>query len=101
MPTNLAEALVIFLAITLGQLLPITPAQILWVNMITAITLALALAFEHSERQVMERPPRPYGQGLFSGAVILRMILVGGMGAGIVFGLFFHYQEQKNWRRSN
>ncbi len=94
LPTNLAEALVIFLAITLGQLLPITPAQILWVNMITAITLALALAFEHSERHVMARPPRPYGQGLFSAAVIVRMVLVGGMGAAIVFGLFFHYQEQ-------
>ena len=94
LPTNLAEALVIIVAITMGHLMPITPAQILWVNMVTAITLALALAFEHPERNVMSRPPRRYGQGLFSPSVIVRMVLVGGMGASIVFALFSYYRME-------
>lgn len=93
LPTNLAEALVIFLAIMFGRLMPITPAQILWVNMITAVTLALALAFERSEKDIMNKPPRPFGQGLFSFELLGRMILVGGMGAFIVFSLFNHYRS--------
>lgn len=93
LPTNLAEALVIFTAIMSGRMMPITPAQILWVNMITAITLALALAFERSEHNVMNKAPRPFGQGLFSAALLLRMFLVGGLGAAIVFALFSYYRN--------
>ncbi|GAA0859330.1 HAD-IC family P-type ATPase [Aliiglaciecola litoralis] len=93
LPTNLAEALVIFTAIMLGRMMPITPAQILWVNMITAITLALALAFEHPEPNVMNKAPRPFGQGLFTVALLLRMVLVGVIGATIVFELFAYYRN--------
>src|SRR5690606_37872178 len=46
LPTNLAEASVLLVAILFGWMLPITPPQILWVNMITSVTLSLALAFE-------------------------------------------------------
>ncbi|MGB5443865.1 MAG: HAD-IC family P-type ATPase [Psychromonas sp.] len=92
LPTNLAEALVIFTAIMLGRMLPITPAQILWVNMITAVTLALSLAFERSENGIMNKPPRPFGQGLFTISIVLRMLLVGGLGAFIVFSLFYYYR---------
>ncbi|MGB0664414.1 MAG: cation-translocating P-type ATPase [Pontibacterium sp.] len=88
LPTNLAEALVIVVAVLLGWTLPITPAQILWVNMITAITLALALAFEGAEENVMAKPPRPVDQGLLTSSLVVRMLVVGGMGAFIVFGLF-------------
>ncbi len=59
LPTNGAEALILVAAILLGLELPITPVQILWVNMITAVTLALALAFEAVEPGIMRRPPRP------------------------------------------
>jgi magnesium-transporting ATPase (P-type) len=90
LPTSLAEALVIFAAIMMGLMMPITPAQVLWVNMITAVTLALALAFERAERDIMRRPPRPFGQGLFSAVLLGRMLLVGGMGALIVFSLFYY-----------
>ena len=59
LPTNGGEALVILAAIVLGFTeLPLTPVQILWVNMITAVTLALALAFEPAEADIMQRPPR-------------------------------------------
>ncbi len=58
LPTNGAEALVILIAVAFGWVLPITPVQILWVNMVTSVTLALALAFEPSEPGIMKRPPR-------------------------------------------
>ncbi len=59
LPTNGGEALVVLGAILLGfEQFPLTPVQILWVNMITAVTLALALAFEPPEPGVMRRSPR-------------------------------------------
>ncbi len=88
LPTNGAEALIILAAIALGRTLPITPAQILWINMITAVTLALALAFEPKEVDVMRRPPRD-PQGPILGSFLLwrltyvSLILVVG-----TFGMF-------------
>jgi magnesium-transporting ATPase (P-type) len=58
LPTNAAEAGMVLIAILLGITLPITPVQILWVNMVTAVTLALALAFERPEPEAMRQPPR-------------------------------------------
>jgi P-type E1-E2 ATPase len=58
LPTNGGQAGVILLAIFAGVAMPITAGQILWVNMITAVTLALAIAFEQAEQGVMQRPPR-------------------------------------------
>ncbi|OOG28841.1 carbonate dehydratase [Thioalkalivibrio denitrificans] len=76
LPTNGAEASVIAAAILLGVTLPITPAQILWVNMITAVTLALALTFEPPEGDLMARPPRRADEPLLSGYLVWRVVLV-------------------------
>jgi magnesium-transporting ATPase (P-type) len=76
MPTNAAQASVIVAAVAAGWLLPILPVQILWVNLITAVTLALALAFEPSEADVMHRPPRPPGAPLFSRYFLWRTLYV-------------------------
>ena len=93
LPTNLAEAAIIIVAIIAGRMLPITPAQILWINMVTAITLALALACEAAEPNIMERPPRPSKQGLITVSLLTRMLLVGLTAAVIVFWLFSHYRN--------
>ncbi len=66
LPTNLAEAGIVLLAILFGWSLPITAPQILWINMVTTVTLSLALALEMTERDTMSHPPRPYGQGLIT-----------------------------------
>ena len=58
LPTNIGEAGIIIAAIISGKMLPITPVQILWVNMITAVTLSLSLSFEPPEAGIMKRPPR-------------------------------------------
>lgn len=88
LPTSLAEATVITAAILLGVVLPITPAQVLWVNMTTAITLSLALVFEAPESNVMRRPPRDPAAAMVSLELLRRLILVAGTGAFIVFQLF-------------
>jgi len=76
LPTNGGEAMVIVAAILLGLTLPITPVQILWVNMITAITLSLALAFESSETGVMLRPPRDPTEPLLNAFLLWRVFFV-------------------------
>lgn len=88
LPTNGAESLVLVAAILLGIVMPITPAQILWVNMVTAVTLALAIAFEPMEDNVMERPPRGLGDPLLSKLFIWRIAFVSFLIGGITLGIF-------------
>lgn len=77
LPTNLGQGGIVLFAVLFGLTMPITPAQILWVNMITAVTLALALAFEPAERDLMRRPPRSPAEPLLSRFVVWRIVFVG------------------------
>ncbi|MBK1733459.1 cation-transporting P-type ATPase [Thiococcus pfennigii] len=89
LPTNGGEALIILGAILLGFAeLPITPVQILWVNMITAVTLALALAFEPPERGVMRRPPRNARQPVLTPFFLWRILFVSLILMAGTFSLF-------------
>lgn len=76
LPTNGGQAGVILLAIFAGLALPVTAGQILWVNMVTAITLAMALAFEPAEAGVMHHPPRSPKQPLITKALAIRILYV-------------------------
>jgi len=76
LPTNAGEASIIILALLAGMMLPITPIQILWVNMVTAVTLGIALAFEPTDPLVMKRPPRPRAQPLLTGVLVWHILLV-------------------------
>ncbi len=77
LPTNGAESLVVITAVViLFESLPITPIQILWVNMVTSVTLALALAFEPSEKEIMQRPPRQPDEPILSGYLLWRIVFV-------------------------
>jgi len=88
LPTNGAESLVLMSAILLGIVMPITPAQILWVNMVTAVTLALALSFEPMESNVMERPPRPKGEAILGKLFIWRITFVSVIIGALTLGVF-------------
>lgn len=88
LPTNGGEALTIIASVALGQTLPITPVQILWINMITAVTLALALAFEPAEREVMRRPPRPPAEPILSRFLLWRIAFISIVLLTGTFGLF-------------
>jgi magnesium-transporting ATPase (P-type) len=88
LPTNAGEASTIVVALMLGMMLPITPIQILWVNMVTAVTLGIALAFEPTEDNTMRRPPRPRNQPLLTGALVWHIILVATLFLAGVFGIY-------------
>ncbi|MBL8529596.1 MAG: HAD-IC family P-type ATPase [Burkholderiales bacterium] len=76
-PTNVAQALVIAVAIFVGFTLPITAPQVLWVNMVTSVALGLAICFEPHELDVMSRPPRAVDRPILTGFGIWRVIFVG------------------------
>lgn len=88
LPTNLGEGLVILAAVFAGVRLPITPVQILWINMTTAVLLGLMLAFEPKEPGLMKRPPLDPRKPLLSGELIMRIVLVGILLLVGSFGLF-------------
>ncbi|PWG61396.1 cation-translocating P-type ATPase [Spiribacter halobius] len=94
LPTNAGQALMLVLAVLAGMTLPITPVQILWVNMITAVTLALALAFEPPEPGVMARPPRPPRAPLVPSGLWSRLALVALAMVAAAFGLFLLERSQ-------
>ncbi|MDC7677502.1 cation-transporting P-type ATPase [Asticcacaulis machinosus] len=87
LPTNAGEAVCVVLALMLGMALPISAIQILWINLITGITLGLALAFEPTEDQTMKRPPRPRGEAIMDGRLVWQTLVIAILfGAGI-FGM--------------
>jgi magnesium-transporting ATPase (P-type) len=86
--TNLAQALTILVAVIAGLSLPITAVQILWVNMVVAVTLGLALAFEPTESNVMHRPPRPRSEPLVTPLMLWRIIFIATISLIGVFGIY-------------
>ncbi|WP_146339733.1 HAD-IC family P-type ATPase [Nesterenkonia sp. NBAIMH1] len=76
--TTLGQSLVVFTAVAAGFPDPLQPTQILWVNLITAVALSLAFAYEPAEPETMKRAPRPAGESLLSGGLLLLA------GAGVV-----------------
>ncbi|MDX1348396.1 MAG: cation-transporting P-type ATPase [Thiomicrorhabdus chilensis] len=90
LPTNSGEAATIILAILLGMTLPITPVQILWINLVTATTLGIALAFEPANSHTMRQPPRPRNQPLLDKTLIWQIFLVSSLFIVGVFGVYSH-----------
>ncbi len=88
LPTNGGEALVVIAAILFEFTLPLTPAQVLWINMVTSSTLGLALAFEPAEHGIMTRPPRPPKTAMLSGFFVWRVTMVSMLMMGGALGLF-------------
>ena len=88
LPTNGGEALIVIAAILFQLTLPMTPAQILWINMVTSSTLGLALAFDPAERGLMQRPPRPPAEPLLSLFFVWRVLLVSLLMMAGALGLF-------------
>ena len=88
LPTNAGEAMTIIVALFAGMALPITPVQLLWINLVTAVTLGLALAFEPTEPGTMHRPPRPRGEPLLSGELVWHIVLVSTLFLAAVFGIY-------------
>lgn len=86
--TNMAEVLYVFIASVLGVTI-VSPAQLLWINMVTDSTPGLALGMEKAEGNLMKRKPRASSEGIFSGGAGIDMIIQGFMMAVIVIVSFF------------
>jgi magnesium-transporting ATPase (P-type) len=104
LPTNIGEALVIIVAILfLFDVLPLTPVQVLWINMVTAVTLALALAFEPAEAGIMDRPPRPVDEPIITRRMLWRILsitVVLAAGALFQFGRLYSAGESVELART-
>lgn len=108
LPTNLGLALILMWAVaffpfadvthvidgvahTMRELLmPMTPAQLLWINLVAAVALALPLAFEAKEPNVMRRPPRNPAAPVLSGFVVMRTFVVAILMTAGALGLFLY-----------
>jgi magnesium-transporting ATPase (P-type) len=94
LPTNAGEATTIIVALIFGVVLPVTPVQILWVNLVTAITLGLALAFEPTIPNIMRRPPRTRTAPILGPELAWHIVLVSALFAIGVFGMFAYAIER-------
>jgi magnesium-transporting ATPase (P-type) len=94
LPTNVAQALVIAVAIFLGFTMPITAPQVLWVNMVTSVALGLVISFEPHELDVMLRPPRAVDRPILTGFGIWRVIFVGLALLAVTLWAFFWMKSQ-------
>jgi magnesium-transporting ATPase (P-type) len=94
LPTNVAQALVITVAIFLGFTMPITAPQVLWVNMVTSVALGLVISFEPHELDVMNRPPRAVDRPILTGFGIWRVMFVGLALLAVTLWAFFWMKSQ-------
>ncbi|HEX3108860.1 MAG TPA: HAD-IC family P-type ATPase, partial [Thermoanaerobaculia bacterium] len=83
---NLGEVIAIFVAIAAGWALPLLPLQILWMNLVTDVFPAFALALEPPSHGVMDRPPRKPNESLLSRDFLILVSWQGAMLAAIVLG---------------
>lgn len=94
LPTNAGEAMTIIVALLFGMTLPMTAIQILWINLITGITLGLALAFEPTEESTMRRPPRPREEALINLELLWHIVLVAFLILCGVYGIYTYAMSQ-------
>ncbi|HEX2020886.1 MAG TPA: cation-transporting P-type ATPase, partial [Aurantimonas sp.] len=94
LPTNAGEAMTIIVALLFGMTLPITPIQILWINLVTAVTLGLALAFEPTEETTMHQPPRPRHEPILTSGLVWQIVLVSVLFFGGVFGIYAYATDR-------
>ena len=98
LPTNVAQALVILVAIFVGFTTPITAPQILWVNMVTSVALGLVISFEPHELDVMRRPPRVVDRPILDAFGVWRVVFVGTALLILTLWAFFWMKSQDGFR---
>jgi len=94
LPINGGESISLITALLLGLALPISALQILWVNMVSSVVLAMTLAFEPPEPDVMKHPPRPREQSLLQGFLVWRVFFVSLLFLAGIFAAWFWAMHQ-------
>lgn len=103
LPTNLGLAFILIYAVaffpfdarTKELLLPMLPVQLLWINLVATVSLALPLAFEAKERDIMHRQPRSPKEPVLNQFIIVRTLWTAVLMAAGALGLF-HYVYSKD-----
>ncbi|MDI6554001.1 HAD-IC family P-type ATPase [Leuconostoc falkenbergense] len=88
LPTSFAEGLIVVFSILLQQPMPLTATQLLWINMVSALTLQLAFIFEPAEPGLMSRPPRKTTDKLMSRYDVFQMVYVSVIIAAVALAVF-------------
>jgi magnesium-transporting ATPase (P-type) len=88
LPTNGAQSLVILVAVLFDLTMPLQPGQVLWINMVTSVTLSLALAREPAEVGVMRRPPRDARASIITPVLLRHILIVSLIIGGATLGVF-------------
>ena len=88
LPINGGESFAIVFALLLGLTLPITPLQILWVNLVSSVALAMVLAFEPAEPDITAHPPRPPGEPILTAFLLWRVLFVSTLFFAGIIGIF-------------
>ncbi|WP_057769256.1 HAD-IC family P-type ATPase [Lactobacillus selangorensis] len=94
LPTSFAEGLIVAFSILMRQELPLVPTQLLWINMVSAITIQFAFIFEPEEAGIMQRPPRQTGTSLLNKHDVVQIAYVSALIAGMGLWAF-------DWLTSN
>ncbi len=93
--SNLGEVLTMFIAVAFGFPLPLVPLQILWINLVTDGLPALALGMEKPGATLMQKPPRPKNEGIFSAGlgqkIVVRGIIIGLTSILVFLGAIVYY----------
>jgi magnesium-transporting ATPase (P-type) len=93
LPTNGGECLTLVAALWLAVTLPILPLHILWINLVTTVALAITLAFDPVEPDIMQQPPRDPQSPLIDRGLVWRVVYVSMLISLGTFGLFFYELE--------
>lgn len=83
-------------ALLAGLALPLSPLQILWVNLVSAGSLGIALAFERTEPGTMRRPPRDVDAPILGGDLIWHVVLVSALFLAAIYGIFNYAIDRGN-----
>ena len=83
LPTSIAEGLIVLISIILDNPLPLEPVQLLWINMVSAITISFAFVFEPAEKDVMNKNPRKKSESIIKSQDTIRILYVAMMIAGL------------------
>lgn len=90
-PINMSEGLVLMIAIIFNFALPISPLQILWINMISAVFLGTGLAFEPKEDNIMFKKPNDPKMPIFDPILAFRTVYVSAL---LIIGILILFKQQ-------
>ena len=96
LPTNGGQAWSIIGALIIGVEVPITALQILWVNMVTSVTLGVVLAFDPPDDRCLQQLPRGVEKNIFGRLLVWRLVSVSAMLVLVVLGVY-HWDEMRGF----